>query len=60
MWSTFPDVEVGNRKEVKSVLEESLVLFRSISQEVPACAVHDADVPVRQTYSALCFGLHIE
>ena len=36
VWSTFPDVVVGNRKEVKSVLEVSLVLFRSISQEVPA------------------------
>ena len=40
------DVVIGNRKEVKSVLEVSLVLFRSISQEVPACAVDDADVPV--------------
>ena len=58
--STFPDAVVGNRKEVKSVLEVSLVLFRSVSHEVPACAVDDADVPVRQTYVALCFGLHIE
>ena len=37
--SPFLDVIIGNRKEVKSVLEESLVLFRSISQEVPARAV---------------------
>ena len=58
--SPFLDVVIENRKEVKSVLDESLVLFRSISQEVPACAVDDADVPVRQTYFALCFGFHIE
>ena len=58
--SPFLDVTIGNRIEVKSVLDESLVLFRSTSQEVPACAVDDADVPVRQTYFALCFGFHIE
>ena len=58
--SPFLDVVIGNRKEVKSVLDESLVLFLSILQEVPACAVDDADVPVRQTYFALCFGFHIE
>ena len=45
--SPFLDVIIGNRQEVKSVLEVSLVLFRSISQEVPACAVDDANVPVR-------------
>ena len=60
MGSSFPDVVTGNRKEVKSVLDESLVFIRSISQEVPARAVDDADVPVRQTYFALCFGFHIE
>ena len=43
VWSTFPDVVVGDRKEVKSELEVPLVLFRSISQEVPARAVDDAD-----------------
>ena len=58
--SPFLDVIIGNRKEVKSVLDEFLVLLRSISQEVPARAVDDADVPVRQTYFALCFGFHIE
>ena len=56
----FLDVVVGNRKEVKSELDVLLILFRSISQEVPACAIDDADVPVRQTYFALCFGFHIE
>ena len=58
--SSFLDVVIGNRKEVKSVLEESLVLFRSISQEVPERAADDADVPERKTYFALCFGYHIE
>ena len=58
--SPFLDVINGNRKEIKSELEVLLVLFRSISQEVPARAVDDADVPIRQTYFALCFGFHIE
>ena len=50
--SPFLDAVIGNRKEVKSVLDEFLVLLRSISQEVPARAVDDADVPVR--LSILC------
>ena len=58
--SPFLDVVVGNRKEVKSELEVFLVLFRSISQEVSARAVDDADVPIRQTCFALCFGFNIE
>ena len=57
--SPFLDVVVGNREEVKSVLDEFLVLLHSISQEVPARAVDDADVPVRQTYFALCFGFDV-
>ena len=36
--SPFLDVVIGNRKEVKSVLDESLVVFRSISQEVRTCS----------------------
>ena len=58
--SPFLDVVIGNREEVKSELEVLTVLFRIISQEVPARAVDDADVPVRQTYFALYFGFHIE
>ena len=50
--SPFLDVVIRNRKEVKSVLDEFLVLLRSI--------LDGADVPVRQTYFALCFGFHIE
>ena len=41
-------------------LEVLLVLFCNISQEVIARAVDDVDVPVRRTYSALCFGFNIE
>ena len=44
--SPFLYVVVGNREEIESVLDESLVLFRSISQEVSARAVDNADVPV--------------
>ena len=58
--SPFLDVVIGNREKIESVLDEFLVLFRSILQEVPARAVDNADVPVRQAYFALCFGLHIE
>ena len=58
--SSFLDVVIGNREEIKSVLDELLVLLRSVLQEVPARAVDNADVPVRQAYFALCFGLHIE
>ena len=58
--SPFLDVVIGNREEIESVLDEFLVLLRSISQEVSARAVDNADVPVRQTYFALCFGFHIE
>ena len=58
--SPYLDLTIGNRKEVKSVLDESLVLFRSISKEVPARAVNNAHVPERQTHFALCLGFHIE
>ena len=44
--SPFLHVVIGNREEVKSVLDEFLVLLCSFSQEVPARAVDDADVPV--------------
>ena len=54
--SPFLDVTIGNRKEFKNELEVSLVLFRSISQEVPTRVADDADVPVRQTCFALCFS----
>ena len=58
--SPLLDVVIGNREKIECVLDEFLVLLRSISQEVPARAIDDAHVPVRQTYFALCFGFHIE
>ena len=39
------DVVIGHREEIESVIDKFLVLLRSISQEVPARAVDDADVP---------------
>ena len=44
--SPFLDVVIGNREEVHGVLDKFLVLLRSVSQEVPARAVDDADVPI--------------
>ena len=44
--SPFLYVVVGNREEIHGVLDKFLVLLCSVSQEVPACAVDDADVPV--------------
>ena len=58
--SPFLHVVIRNREEIHGVLDKFLVLLRSVSQEVTARAVDDADVPVRQTYFALCFGFNIE
>ena len=44
--SLLLDGVIGNREEIESVLDKFLVLLRSISQEVPARAIDDADVPV--------------
>ena len=60
VWPALPDVEVRDREEIENGLDVLLVFCCIISQEVTARAVDDADVPVRQTYFALCFGFHIE
>ena len=44
--SPFLDAVIGNREKIHGVLDKFLVLLRSVSQEVPARAVDDADVPV--------------
>ena len=44
--SSFLYTVVRNGKEVHRVLNEFLILLSSFSQEVPARAVDDADVPV--------------
>ena len=43
--SPFLHAVIGNREEIHGVLDEFLVLLRSVSQEVPSRAVDDADVP---------------
>ena len=44
--SSILDDVVGNGKEVHRVLDEFLIFLSSFSQEVPARAVDEADVPV--------------
>ena len=44
--SPFLYVVVGNREEIHFVLNKFLILLCSFSQEVPARAADDADVPV--------------
>ena len=44
--SSFLYIVVRNGKEVNRVLDEFLMLLSSFSQEVPARAVDDANVPV--------------
>ena len=44
--SPFLYVVIRNREEIHGVLDKFLVLLCSISQEVPARAIDDADVPV--------------
>ena len=55
--STFPHVVVGNRKEVKNLLDVLLVLFRIISQEVTARTADNADVQHRVVHIVQCFQL---
>ena len=44
--STFLYDVVGNGKEVHRVLDEFLIFLSSFTQEVPARAIDDANVPV--------------
>ena len=60
VWPALPDVKVRDREEIQNGLDVLLVFCCIISQEVPARAVDDANVPIRQTCSALCFWLHID
>ena len=53
VWSALPDVKVRDREEIKNGLDVLLVFCCIISQEVPARAVDDANVPIRQACSAL-------
>ena len=60
VWPALPDVKVRDREEIQHGLDILLVFCCIISQEVPARAVDDANVPIRQTCSALCFWLHVD
>ena len=60
VWPAFPDVKVRDREEIQHGLDVLLVFCCVILQEVPARAVDDANVPIRQTCSALCFWLHVD
>ena len=60
VWPTLPDVKVRDREEIKNGLDVLLVFCCVISQEVSARAVDDANVPIRQACSALCFWLNID
>ena len=60
VWSALPDVKVRVREEIENGLDVLLVFCCVISQVVPARAVDDASVPVREGYFALCFWLNIE
>ena len=44
--SPFLEIVIGNREEIQGVLDKFLLLLCSVSQEVPARAIKDADVPV--------------
>ena len=69
--SPFLYVVVGNREEIHGVLDKFLVLLCSVSQEMPARAVDDANVPsmisipctvlwvpYRVTHTIRCSQLH--
>ena len=58
--SPFLYVVVRNGKEVHRILDEFLIILCSFSQEVPARAIDDADVPVCLSYFALRFGFRVE
>ena len=60
MWPALPDVEVRDREEIQHGRDVLLVFCCIISQEVFARAVDDANVPIRQACSALCFWLHVD
>ena len=60
VWSALPDVKVRDREEIKNGLDVLLVFCRIISTEVPARAVDNASVPIRQACFALCFWLNID
>ena len=53
VWPALPDVKVRDREEIQHGRNILLVFCCIISQEVSARAVDDANLPIRQTCSAL-------
>ena len=60
VWPAFPDAEVREREDIQHGRDVLLVFCCIISQEMSTRAVDDANVPIRQTCSALCFRLHVD
>ena len=60
VWPALPNVDFRDREEIQHGRDVLLVFCCIISQEVSARAVDDANVPIRQACSALCFWLHID
>ena len=52
VWPALPDVKVRGLEEIQHGRDVLLVFCCFISQEVSACAVDDANVPIRQACSA--------
>ena len=60
VWSALLDVKVRDREEIQHGRDVLHVFCCIIFHEVSTCAVDDANVPIRQACSALCFWLHID
>ena len=60
VWPALPDVKVLDREEIQHGRDILLVFCCFIFHEVSTRAVDDANVPIRQTCSALCFWLHVD
>ena len=60
VWPALSDVKVRDREEIQHGRDVLLVFCCIISQEVSARAVDDANVPIRQECSALCFWLNVD
>ena len=60
VWPAFPDVKIRDREKIQHGLDVLLVCCSIIFQEVPARAINNANFPIRQAFSALCFWLHID
>ena len=60
VWPALHDVKVRDREEIQHGRDILLVFCCSISQEVSARALDDANVPIRQTCFVLCFWLHVD